>query len=462
MRFTFINPNRFYSHGNIWSIVSSITPPLGIATLSAVLEQAGNQTQIIDALALNLTATETIDRMNPESDFAAITVTTPQIKYAAELAQKIRRQHPHMKIIMGGVHPTVFHRELVSEHICDMAIRNEGEEAMRRISAKVPLEKVENLTWKDNEGRIRVNPDRKEYEDLDNLPFPSYHKIPMGKYRSAIGAAVNHPSIGMVTSRGCPGRCTFCVSGMFGTKVRFSCPEKIIEHIKFLIKNHRIREISFYDDTFTVNKNRIYELCHRIISEKLNIKWSCFSRIDTISPDILKIMKEAGCHQIMYGFESAKAETLYTMNKKMDPSRHRQIVNWTRKAKIDVRGAFMVGTPNETTEDIANTIEHSIKLGIQYAVYNITTPFPGTELFKTAEKNNTLLHKRWDRYDLSNAILKLPKVTASEVEQLHKQAYKKFYFRPIYIAKRLLSIRSLYEFRQYTKAFIAIVVKIFT
>lgn len=174
--------------------------------------------------------------------------------------------------------------------------------------------------------------------DLDKLPFPSYSKLPMQKYRSALGAARRSPSIGMITSRGCPGQCTFCFSGMFGSKIRFMSPRRVLEHILYLKANYGIKEISFYDDTFTANRKRVEDLCRSMIDEKIDISWSCFARVDTVNPDILRLMKEAGCHQICYGFESADEDILKAINKKIDTDKSFRAVLWTKEAGIDIRG----------------------------------------------------------------------------------------------------------------------------
>jgi radical SAM superfamily enzyme YgiQ (UPF0313 family) len=262
----------------------------------------------------------------------------------------------------------------------------------------------------------------------------------MNRYHSALGAARRKPSMGMVTSRGCPGKCTFCFSGMFGSKIRFMSPNRILEHIVYLKSNYDIREISFYDDTFTANRKRVRELCTLLLKERVDITWSCFARIDSVEPDLLKLMKEAGCHQIMYGFESSDEKILKAINKNVNSRLNEDVVRWTREAGIDIRGAFMLGNPGETEYTMARTIAYARHLGIQIAIFNITTPYPGTAIFDWALKEGLLKHREWSFYDLAHSILELPSVSSAIVQRYYYKAYIAFYLRINYILHRILSL----------------------
>jgi len=236
MNFVFINPPRKISANNIWRIINPENPPLGIALLSAIWDKQGHTSQIIDAAVLQLEIPEIISMINPAADFVGITATTPQITCAIIIAKKVREAFPCIKIIMGGAHPTVFHKELVRDKICDMVVRNEGEIPVTELAKESPYNLIPNLTWRKSDNEVVVNPDAETYMDLNSLPLPAYNKLPMRLYHSALGAAKNEPSIGMVTSRGCPGKCNFCFSKMFGLKIRFMSALNIIEHIEHLQK----------------------------------------------------------------------------------------------------------------------------------------------------------------------------------------------------------------------------------
>jgi anaerobic magnesium-protoporphyrin IX monomethyl ester cyclase len=452
MNFTFINPPHEISKNNIWSIINSRIPPFGVALLSAIWDEQGHTSQIIDAAVLELNIPDIIARINPSSDFVGITATTPGISGAVEIARNIRRKLPNAKIIMGGAHPTIFHEELVRDNICDMVVRNEGEIPMTELAKSTPLNLIPNLTWRNSKGEVIINPGCSKYVELDNLPFPAYHKLPMHLYHSALGAARQSPSIGMVTSRGCPGKCTFCFSEMFGPQIRFMSPARIVAHIEHLQKNYGIGEISFYDDTFTANRENVSGLCELILSKKIRISWSCFARVDMVTQELLLLMKKAGCHQIMYGFETVDENILKNINKRTTMGQFKNAIAWTRAVKINVRGAFMLGNPGETSASMGKTIHYAKNAGIQFAVFNITTPYPGTQMYKEFSGKNLILHQNWDLYNLAQPILKLDTVSGETVKQYYYKSYRDFYLRPFFILQHILAIRTFAQFLMYMKA----------
>jgi anaerobic magnesium-protoporphyrin IX monomethyl ester cyclase len=458
MRFLFINPNRSIVKSNIWSVVNSVMPPLGLATLAAILEREGVEADIIDALALNLDESGLVRVLAGRApyDYVGLTATTPEINNAIDVSRLVRTIFPGAEIIFGGVHATIFHEELIRNRVCDLAVRGEGESVVLALAQKQQRSAISNLSWRDDNGSIIINPDATTYVDLNDLPLPAYHKLPMHRYRSALGAAQRFPSIGMSTSRGCPGSCTFCFSGMFGKKIRFLSAEKMLEHVALLQKDYGIREISFYDDTFTANRKRVEDFCKGLIERDMRLSWSCFARIDTVNPGLLQLMRSAGCHQIMYGFEAADDAVLAAINKKVVSSSYSQVVAWTNQAGINIRGAFMLGSPGEDAAGMRRTINFSKELGVSFAIYNITTPYPGTELYRWAKEQGFLKHTDWQLYDLAHPVLELPGLSSDTVTEYYHRAYREFYLRPSYILRRLISLFSLAEIRMYREAFTGI------
>ena len=454
MKFVFINSPRIFAKNNIWRLINGITPPIGLALLAAILERAGYDADIIDAFAEGLSSSEIMERISPNVDFIGFTATTPEINNVLALASSARKRFPDAKILMGGVHSTIFHEKLVSDGLCDLVIRGEGEEAILELAAGKPLETVKNLTWRTGQGETIVNEMSSTFVNLERLPSPAYHKLPMGRYHSALGAARMEPSLGLITSRGCPGSCTFCFSGMFGKKVRYQSAEKIFSEMVFLRKKYGIREFSFYDDTFTADRKRVEDLCGLILAENLKISWSCFARVDAVNGKILKLMKQAGCHQIMFGFESADEEVLKTINKKTGLKAAENAVALTREAGINVRGAFMLGNPGETAESMSETIRYACRLPIQYAIFNITTPFPGTKMYDWAKRENLLHHENWEEYDFAHPILKMEGLSPNLVGKFYKAAFREFYLRPSYVFRKLFERRTKFESRLYLRIFL--------
>ena len=230
----------------------------------------------------------------------------------------------------------------------------------------------------------------------------------------------------------------------------------MIEEVKMLIKNYGIREIAFYDDTFTAIKRNVHEFCERIINEKIDITWVAFARVDFIDEKTLDLMKRAGCHQVLFGIESGNEEILRNIGKNPSLEKVKQAVLMTKKAGIECRTSFMLGNPGETEETLKQTIDYSIALDADLAMYNVTTPFPGTKMFQWAQEHGYLTTKDWTKYDFSTAVMELPSVSAATVEKYYAMAHKAFYGRPSYMVKRLLRIRSIDDIIMAFKAVIAI------
>jgi radical SAM superfamily enzyme YgiQ (UPF0313 family) len=274
----------------------------------------------------------------------------------------------------------------------------------------------------------------------------AYHLLPMSKYYPAVGSYKRLPAVSMVTSRGCPGKCTFCYQP-YGSLQRQRSPKKIFEEVMYLVKNYGIREISFYDDNFTTQKPRVREFCQMLIDNKVDLTWSCFSRVDWADLNLLKIMKQAGCHQIMYGIESGDQRILDTIRKETTPEKIKRAAKWTKEVGIDVRATFMLGNPGETEETMRNTIDFAIELDPEYVVFNVPSPNPGTQMYDWAVKSGVLREQKWEEFDLTTPTLQLDSVSQEKVQEYYKLAYRRFYLRPSFMFKRLLRIRNLNDIR---------------
>jgi anaerobic magnesium-protoporphyrin IX monomethyl ester cyclase len=443
-----INPPWHKKSGNIWKSVSSCFPPFGLAILASLAREKGFSISILDCNALQIGLDDINNYLSFSSlKFVGITASTILIENAREVAKIIRKKYPEVKIIIGGVHATVKPEEVMGFEEFDYIVMGEGEKSfLELISGKNPFE-IKGIGFK-KEGKIIINQKQEIISDLDVYPFLAYDLLPMDKYYPALGTYKRKPSFFMITSRGCPGRCTFCKGNFLGEKIRFKSAKKIIDEIMFLQKNYGIKDITFYDDTFTTNRMRVKEICSLILQNEIDLTWCCFSRVDTVDLELLKEMQKAGCYQVMYGVESGDEEILKNLNKKIDFKKVEETVLATKKAGMEVRLAFMIGNPGDTEETIKKTIKYAIFLDPDLVTFNIATPYPGTEMFDWAEKNNCLIHKNWTEYDLSKPVMNLPTVSSEKVIEYYKKAYRQFYLRPGYILKRMIKIRSWEDFKR--------------
>lgn len=450
-----IVPHYIMVGENMWRKINPRVPPLNLGYIASFLLQRGIRVNILDIAAEGIDSirlTSILKDLRP--DYIGITATTVLINGAIEIAHICKEILPDTKVVIGGVHSTIFPDEVLSHSSIDYVVRGEGEWTLLELIERRPLESITGLSYKSN-GEIVHNPPRTFIEDLDSLPHPAYHLLPMHNYKPSIGNYKRLPAISIITSRGCPGRCTFCYTGVSGKRTRFRSAENIIDEIKLLIKDYKIRDVSFYDDTFTAHRENVLQLCNLLRKEKLNISWSCMSRIDMIDPTLLKEMGAAGCHQIGYGIECADEDVLRNINKPMSLNRVGEIFKETRRANIDVRGMFMFGNPGETESTMKKTLHFAIDLDCDIAVFNITTPYPGTEMFGWAKENGYLLTFDWEKYDLSKCIMRLPTVEPQKVEEFYRKAYRQFYLRPTYLIKRFFKMRSFLDLQMNLRFFLS-------
>ena len=452
-----INPPWYKKSGNIWKNISACLPPFGLALLASLAREKGFRVSILDCNALRLG----LDRIEeylptPGPKFVGITATTVLISNALELAQIIKKKYPETKVIMGGVHPTIMPEEVLNFEAVDYLVMSEGEYSFLELLSNRASSEIKGIGFKRN-GKSVINPPQETIPDINVFPMPAYDLLPMDKYYPALGSYKRLPSSGMITSRGCPGRCTFCKGNILGERIRFRPARKIFDEIVFLQNNYGIGDICFYDDTFTTHKQNVKDFCELILKNQFDLTWSCFSRVDTVDFETLKKMKKAGCHQIMYGVESADPKILENLNKRFTLQKVEETVWATKKAGLNIRLAFMIGSPGETEETVKKTIKYAIYLDPDFVSFNITTPYPGTEMFSWAEKNKFLIHKDWQRYDLATPVMELPTISSEKVLSYYKKAHRQFYFRPSYILKRLTKIRSLEDIKMHIKSFIDLV-----
>ena len=456
MKVLLINPPIYKSIVNVWKKIDSVTPPFGLMILGSILLEKGVDVQILDCNAEMIPLSGLKGHLpNEYIDYVGITATTALINNGLAVAGICRHVYPDAGIVMGGIHPTVLPDETFACGNVDFVIRGEGERSFPRLIEGDEPTSISGLSFRDG-NKIVHNPRTDPAVDLDDVSMPAYHLLPMEKYRTALGSSRRSPNIGMIASRGCPGRCTYCYGNVFGKKIRFRSPEKIFNEIVHLQETYGIKEVAFYDDTFTTHKKKVIEFCTLLTDNKIDLTWSCFSRVDTVDFETLQFMREAGCHQISVGIESADKQILKNIRKNIRLSQADEMVRSCRKVGIDVRACFMFGNPGETKETLRKTIDYSKKLNPDIALYNITTPFPGSKMFDWAKEQGYLRTEDWREYDLARTVMDLPTITGEEIVQAYRSAYREFYLRPSYLLRRFFGMKSFYDVQTNWNAFKAL------
>ncbi len=433
-----------------------VLPPLGICYISSYLKSKGVSCRIIDANALKLDESMVIEMINESKPLiAGITATTPVIEKAYGLAAKIRASVPRTKLMLGGPHASVLPEQTMDEcSRIDFIVCGEGELTVHELVTTLKnggtLENIKGLCYRSGGAVIRNTP-RERIENLDSLPFPDRSDLPMNKYLPSIKWFNRTPFATLMTSRGCPNDCIFCASKqILGRAVRFRSISNIIEELKELISLYGIKEVMFYDDTFTLNKRHAEDLCDAIISEKLDLTWGCLSRVDRVDGPLLEKMKKAGCHIMSFGIESGSEIMLNQMRKKITLEQIKNAVKAAKQAGINTSASFVFGVPGETEQTMEETINLAVEIDPLFAQFYRVVPFPGTDLYSIWKNQQFSASFSWkDFLEVGNAqnLIKLDSISAEKFNQLLKLSYKKFYFRPKKIIELAFKMSSPYKLK---------------
>ncbi len=390
-------------------------PPLGVSYAAAAFEAAGCRVKIIDYIVSRYTVEKLkadLDAFEP--DIVGATSVTMTFPTAADIVRTAKRHRPSILAIMGGPHVSFdASRTLETYPEIDLLVLGEGEETI----AELVPHYADRSAWPDirgiafrRNGEIIVTESRELIEDLDSIPPPARHLLPLSRYR-ALGFPVS-----IITSRGCPNPCIFCQGRrMVGQKVRYRTVECVMDEIEEIL-SYGISRINVADDLFTSNKRRVREVCEQIMKRGLAFQWSAFARVNTVDREILEMMRDAGCDGISFGIESGNHEMLRRVRKGITLEQARRAVRLCKEAGIIAHASFMVGLPGESPESLVDTREFAKSLGIAYG-YHFLAPFPGTDVRERIEEYDLeILTDDWTRYDANSAIVRTSRLAPEEME----------------------------------------------
>ncbi len=442
-----------FSRGSASS--ASLIPPLGLAYIAAYLRFRGHECTILDGLA-EPCSVEELANMVQGYDAVGITVVSAFAVRAIELLKAIQATKNNAPVIVGGPHVTAMPESLL-EYGAHYAVIGEGEITMCELLEQLEagsrdLTQIKGLCFKDQNGFVFTG-NRPKIDPLDQLPIPARDLLPMHLYRGSPARSSHQPSHSMLTSRGCPGTCTFCSKKTFGTKVRYFSAERILEEFLLLQNKYGARDVAVMDDNFVSNSEMVLSVCELMRQSDFNISWSVEARIDGVDRLILSQLKRAGCTWICYGIESGSQRILDLINKRTSKEQIRETIAITKEAGILIRGYFMLGLPTETLDEMEETLRFAIELDLDIASFSLFIPFPGTVDYKRAQQTSQFfdpeyfLHKIVPEFNFLDAPIYVPDgMTAGQLLAFHKKAYTRYYFRPKILLKKLLSIRSLDQF----------------
>ncbi|NQT88876.1 cobalamin B12-binding domain-containing protein [bacterium] len=439
-------------------------PPLGLLLLAAVLEQrSDHDVAIIDAQAEGLSYEALEARVAAEApDLVGVTAMTFTLVDVIHSVAAARTAAPDCKVVLGGPHVHLYPRETLELPGVDFAIMGEGEHSLLALCDRLGQpdlwHEVPGMAWF-RDGEFMQNPLGDLIEDLDALPFPARHLTDVSRYSSIL--AKRQPVTTMFTSRGCPFQCAFCDRPHLGKRFRARSAQSVVDEFQACVELG-IPEILVYDDTFTIKKQRVFDICEEIQRRGLDVGWDIRARVDTVDEPMLRALKAAGCERIHYGVEAGSDKFMKVLRKGITVEQARTAFRLTRKVGIGTLAYFMVGIPGETPDDCRQTMRLARELDPDFVHITILTPFPGTAIYRQALAEGVYDTDHWlafakDPQPGFSPLYWTREMGREQLESLVNEAYKSFYTRPRYILRQLLKIRSWRELRKKVKAGLKVV-----
>ena len=433
-------------------------PPLGLMYVAAYAEQHTDcEIEILDMLAEEITYDRLESKLRgSKPDIVGITATTFTLIDVMIVARIVKAADKGVRVVLGGPHVHIYPEESIRLPEVDFLVLGEGEVPFTRLLQNIDdyeaLEGVKGIVFERNGEIINTGPEAL-IGDLDSLPFPARHLTKINKYSSLLARGTLVTT--MITSRGCPYKCLFCYRPHLGKKFRARSAINVVDEIQRCV-DMGIGEILVYDDTFTIDRQRVMDICHLIMERGLNITWDIRARVDTIDREMLKALKEAGCERIHYGIESADPKILKVLRKGITLPQVESAFKMTKEAGISTLAYFMIGSPTETREQIINTIDYAKRLKPDYSHFSITTPFPATPLYEMGLKMG-IFNDYWREFAANPSKDFTPEfweehLSGDELNRLLDYAYKSFYTRPEYVLGQMRKVRSFSEFIRKAKA----------
>lgn len=432
-------------------------PPLGILYVGTFLARhSEHDVLVLDAQVESWDADRLVDEiLRHDPDVVGITAWTDFWYDGFTTAQRLKARAPNVHVVIGGPHVGVY-PEITLEHSpADSIVLGDGELPMLLLvnalsKGQTPTD-IPGVHFKEH--GVRAGPTKWYIEkDLDKLPHPDRRLLPLNKYGSVL--AKRRYVTTMITSRGCPFKCTFCKLNFQKTLQRSAA--NVVEEFGE-IKALGISEVEVYDDTFTWSAKRVQEICRLLIERNLGLEWAIRDRVTGVRAENLELLRKAGCARIHLGVESGLDKTLETIKKRITTEQARKAVALAKGAGFVTLTYFMIGLPGETREDVLRTIDFALELDADYSEFNICIPYAGTEMYEWALKNGVIRRDYWQEFGRSPVPdFKIPeliedKLSRAELMALRDEAIRRFYFRPKFITRELMQLRSVGEFRRKAK-----------
>jgi magnesium-protoporphyrin IX monomethyl ester (oxidative) cyclase len=420
-------------------------PPLGLAWIAASLEREGHEVKILDASILSMTYLDVMKWIRQfDPDAIGITTLTPHFWQVKTLSHKIKQEMPHIPLIYGGAHTSISPKQTLKETPADIVVIGEGDitivELVDAIEKKKGFNGIKGLMYKDGT-RIISTGAREQIENLDSLPFPARHLLPLYNYGRKNIFVRQLPFTTAIASRGCPYNCYFCSScHVWGRRIRFRSVNNVIEEIHELINTYKIHEIFFHDDCFTLNKRWAIDFCKKILREKLDITWQCMVRVDQVNDELFKLMRRSGCHTIWFGVESGNQKILDNIRKNIKLAQVENAMKLAKRYSFENHFFLMIGNYGENYNTMIDTLLFAKKMSPDHIAISIAYPYPGTDFFDLAHKEQLMEKESWDGLRVgADSIIRTNDFSSRELEKMKKAMETLFYGDWAYLRKNGIS-----------------------
>lgn len=426
---TYVRVDRCQQKMEAWA--HSLWNPISLCYCQSVLDESNFDTKLKDATAEKMSHDQTIDWLKKENpDVLILNTAVPTMNYDIIFAKEIKQINPNCKTIAIGMPPTILPNELIKSKVIDYCVNGEPELAVLDICESI--NKGSELKEKIHEHLVT---------DLDSLPFPALYDLNLDAYTVPF---TRERLILVDPGRGCPFNCVFCLVPTYSKmKVRFRDTKKFVDELERDKYEYKINNFLFWNETPTFNEKHMISICDEIIKRKLNIKWMCPSRVDTVTPKMLSKMHEAGCWLMSLGIESASQKILNNVKKGITVDQIRKAIYLIKKTGILITAHFIVGLPGETKETAEKTIEFAKKIDVDYIQVYCAVPYPKTKLYEIAKKRKWIVCNDWSKYEIDTNVMRNDDLTSEEIREYRENFLKEFYFRPKWVLKEVLRAKSL-------------------
>ncbi len=434
----------------------NVVPSPSLLYLAPFLMQDGHEVVYLEGLFNPFERmVEKLGAISP--DLVGITITSVDWEVSRWMIAELKKRLPSVRIVVGGIHPTLWMERCFEEcPAIDFLIYGEGEHTMRELAAALasgsPTGGIRGLICRDGSGALVRTEPRAQVADIDTLPFPAHGLVDVRDYLPSPTFYKRLPHANIIGARGCPFHCIFCHTD---TRVRMRSAVNIVDEIEMLRREHGVRDIAFWDDTFTLSEERATAFCEEMIRRRLGVYWAVNARVDRVNERLLRLMKRAGCWRILYGIESGVQKNLDTLRKGTTLEQIRNAVGMTTKAGIEAYGTFMFGIPGETFQEGLETIDFACSIGLDYAVFVNLTPLPGTSVYEDLTSGRLKPAKFTEnRFNFKNVSFVPEGMTEEQIRFLIQAGHRRFYVNPRMVIRKVLSIRSFYDLAKYLKGFL--------